>query len=218
MIAHQIWAHYKAQNIVTRWKESNPYPGPHKELIYPKRSLLFRRSDVFRRYCQRWDGLLLPRLYQCCRHSSKLSSNLFWMFQIPFKLLRNIVSSQSTKAEVLPFHFNANEDWLKIYSTPWDTDIYRLYDISMHTGQVVLVEVYSDGETMAKSGTQGSTYCQSIHEEVVRNRHRAKWLTDFQRNPRRNNVAALDATTPTFHFLLFQRNDPSNIKCIYHWC
>lgn len=65
------------------------------------------------------------------------SVNRSGCFKCPLKLLRNILSSNAAEA---PFHINRNEDGLRIYSTPWDSGMYRSYDISVRTSSSASIQ------------------------------------------------------------------------------
>lgn len=59
---------------------------------------------------------------------------------------------------LIPFKVSTNDKGNRTYSTPWNTIFYEAYSNAVHHGDVVIVDLFSNGATLAKSGTKSVTF------------------------------------------------------------
>lgn len=79
-------------------------------------------------------------------------------YRCPLKLLRGLLTWSTPTTSIIPFEMSYNDEGDRIYSTPWNTDMYASYNDSVSNGSIVLIYLYSNGATMSKSGTQSLTF------------------------------------------------------------
>lgn len=96
-------------------------------------------------------------------------------FRCPVFILRSLLTNTTTPTSLIPFTEYTDSNGNRIYSSPWDSRIYESYNASVNHGHVVLMDMYSDGTTMSKSGTQSLTFVRvslsSLHP------HSEQWHT-----------------------------------------
>lgn len=51
-----------------------------------------------------------------------------------------------------------NDNGLRTYSGPWDSQVYEKYQAVDPNANIILVHFYSDGAELSKSGTQSATF------------------------------------------------------------
>lgn len=76
---------------------------------------------------------------------------------------------------IIPFGLSRSDDNQRLYSTPWDSEVYRSYSWTVTSCHVVIIVLYSDGATMAKYGTQ-SAHLIRIRFSNLRG-YSEKWIT-----------------------------------------
>lgn len=80
-------------------------------------------------------------------------------FHFPMKLLETtFLCAGGTFSSIIPFERKFNQSDELTSSPPWDTFLYGQYCLSVSFGNVVLVDLFADGCTLAHSGTQSGNF------------------------------------------------------------
>lgn len=111
----------------------------------------------------------------CHYYAPEMPVQQHGLFPRLLSLLRKLLSCRTTPAAIIPFRPLYNDNGDRLFSTPWNTEVYASYADSAHNGQVVLIEIFSDGATISKSGTQISTFIRLRFSNI--RPHREDWHT-----------------------------------------
>lgn len=84
-------------------------------------------------------------------------ANTTGCFRCPLSILKDILRHDGV-SKIIPFRLNYDANHNRTYSTPWNSNIYQSYTETVTNGTVVLIDLYSDGTTLAKSGTQSAHF------------------------------------------------------------
>lgn len=68
------------------------------------------------------------------------------------------IEAGGVTSSLINFQQNFNSSNEKTYSTPWDNTSFEGYNSTVRFGHVVLVELFADGATLFKSGTQSAKF------------------------------------------------------------
>lgn len=80
-------------------------------------------------------------------------------FRCPLKLLEEVfLKSGGTASSIIPFQKNFDSSNTRTFSSPWDTLLYEQYCSTVNFGNVIIVDFFADGCTLARSGTQSGTF------------------------------------------------------------
>lgn len=100
-----------------------------------------------------------------CFHISlpQSTSSTVWVnesgcYRCPLQLLSTLFAAAGSLSSIIPYCAILNLSRERTYPTPWDTKVYEGYTNSINKEAVLLVDFYSDGTTLTKSGTQSATF------------------------------------------------------------
>lgn len=82
----------------------------------------------------------------------------YWKLPLSIKLRTKQCTSAGGVSALIPFKNETDNNGARVYGTPWTSQIYELYSTSVSNGHVVLIDFYSDGATMSRSGTLSATF------------------------------------------------------------
>lgn len=79
-------------------------------------------------------------------------------FCCPFSLLRRLLTCWSRQCYIKTFKTGLKVAWERVYYTTWHKFVYEQCNNSINGGHVFLVNNYSDGTKLSKSGSQVLTF------------------------------------------------------------
>lgn len=137
---------------ITKMQEGKAMP-PYTSLstTFPSVQSFCRYCDVARRTCVLDAGWVRAMIQQ-----DDYDLNTTGCYRCPPQLLRSLLASRN--CSIIPFAESRNGDGQRLYSTPWNTDVYKSYTTALVFGQVLLVDYFSDSATLSKPGTQGENF------------------------------------------------------------
>lgn len=86
----------------------------------------------------------------------------------PLALLKSIFNRTCGVQSIIPYQRLTNENGDLTFSSPWDSKVYQSYSMSVKDGHVILIDFYSDGATLAGSGTQSATFLRIRFSNIKR--------------------------------------------------
>lgn len=78
-----------------------------------------------------------------------------------------LIADQGGISCLTPFQLCINSNGTRTYSSPWDSNTYESYNQTVTSGNVVLIDYYSDGTTLPKSGTQSFCFFRAKYENIL---------------------------------------------------
>lgn len=103
-------------------------------------------------------------------------------FRCPLDLLVEVFTKAGgSSSSLIPFRKSYNSDGHRTYGTPWDTLIYEQFESSATFGNVVLMDFFADGSTLAKSATKSVIFIR-VRFPNVRGYSEKRFDTDIAPN------------------------------------
>lgn len=87
-------------------------------------------------------------------------------FCCPLQLLRSVLH-QDVTCHIIPFREDTENSGHRFYGTPWCSRLYEHYNEDVRTGHAIIVDFYSHGATLSKSGTQSTTIVRVRFSNLV---------------------------------------------------
>lgn len=79
-------------------------------------------------------------------------------YRYPLLLIEELIMKSGVITSIILFEQTFSIAGCQIYSTPWNSTVYEVYNAIESNGALLLVEFYIDGATLSRSGTQSASF------------------------------------------------------------